>query len=102
MRLIIHLAIAFAVPLVLTIAMTPLVIRLAHLIGAIDRPNARKAHSVATPRLGGVAVSIAFAISMIILAHDRPHPSLPGLGDRTSGTDAGHRAGGRRAPRCLG
>lgn len=67
MTLVYHLALAFALPLLLSLALTPLVIKLAHLVGAIDKPNERKAHSTPMPRLGGVAVSGAFAISIIIL-----------------------------------
>lgn len=67
MRLLFHMTIATVLPLVLTLAITPVVIRMAHLIGAIDRPGARKAHSVPTPRLGGVAVSIAFACATLLL-----------------------------------
>ncbi|MBK7260284.1 MAG: hypothetical protein IPI01_21265 [Ignavibacteriae bacterium] len=62
-----HLALVFAIPLVITLLITPAVIRLAHVIGAIDRPGARKAHSTPTPRLGGVAVSIAFGISVVLV-----------------------------------
>ncbi|CAG0957227.1 partial putative undecaprenyl-phosphate N-acetylglucosaminyl 1-phosphate transferase, partial [Anaerolineae bacterium] len=68
----IHLALAFAVPLLITLAITPSVIRLAHLIGAIDRPGARKAHSTPTPRLGGVAVSIAFGCSVLVVMYFDP------------------------------
>ena len=67
MNTIFHLAIAFAVPMLLTLALTPIVIKLAHMVGAIDHPNARKAHTVAMPRLGGVAVSAAFGISLLLL-----------------------------------
>lgn len=62
-----HLALAFVLPLVITLLITPAVIRLAHIVGAIDRPGARKAHSAPTPRLGGVAVSVAFGISLLLL-----------------------------------
>ncbi len=67
MTTLLHLAIAFIAPLLLTLVLTPLVIKLAHAVGAIDRPNARKAHTVATPRLGGLAVSVAFATSLVLL-----------------------------------
>ena len=40
---------------------TPLVIKLAHKIGAIDVPkDNRRVHKVPIPRLGGLAISIAF------------------------------------------
>ena len=67
MKMAIHLMIAFGVPLFLSLALTPLVVRLAHAVGAIDRPGGRKAHSTPTPRLGGVAVAVAFALSLTSL-----------------------------------
>ena len=36
--------------------MTPLVIKFAHLIGAVDKPNDRKVHAKVMPRLGGLAI----------------------------------------------
>lgn len=39
---------------------TPLVVRLAKWLGAMDLPGARRIHTKATPRLGGLAVFIAF------------------------------------------
>lgn len=46
---------------------TPWVIVLARKIGAIDHPDARKAHSSPTPRLGGVAIAAGFAVGMAVL-----------------------------------
>lgn len=43
---------------------TPLVIRLCHRIGALDRPHSYKIHSEPIPILGGVAVYVAFAVSI--------------------------------------
>lgn len=37
-------------------AVTPSVIRLAHLLGAVDHPDSRKVHVAPMPRIGGVAV----------------------------------------------
>jgi UDP-GlcNAc:undecaprenyl-phosphate/decaprenyl-phosphate GlcNAc-1-phosphate transferase len=67
-----HLIFAFTLPAVITLLCTPLVMRLAVFLGAIDKPNARKAHAVPTPRLGGVAVFISFALSLAVLVvYDR-------------------------------
>jgi UDP-GlcNAc:undecaprenyl-phosphate/decaprenyl-phosphate GlcNAc-1-phosphate transferase len=41
------------------------VIKLAHHVGAIDKPNERKVHSTPTPRLGGVAIFISVFLSLI-------------------------------------
>jgi UDP-GlcNAc:undecaprenyl-phosphate/decaprenyl-phosphate GlcNAc-1-phosphate transferase len=58
--------VAFALPALLTTLSTPLAIRLAHRIGAIDLPNKRKAHDKPMPRLGGVAVFGSFALSVLL------------------------------------
>ena len=48
---------------------TPLVIKLAHKIGAIDVPkDNRRVHKVPIPRLGGLAIAIAFFISVGLFA----------------------------------
>jgi UDP-GlcNAc:undecaprenyl-phosphate/decaprenyl-phosphate GlcNAc-1-phosphate transferase len=43
----------------LTLALTPVAIRVAHRFGVLDHPGGHKAHTAPTPYLGGVAVSIA-------------------------------------------
>jgi UDP-GlcNAc:undecaprenyl-phosphate GlcNAc-1-phosphate transferase len=49
-------------------AMTPLVIKLAHSIGAIDVPkDNRRVHSTPIPRLGGIAIYVAFMITYLSL-----------------------------------
>ncbi|MFN1835758.1 hypothetical protein AB2B38_010880 [Balneola sp. MJW-20] len=56
---------AFLVPVILSIIITPGVIKLAHLIGAIDEPDERKVHKKLTPRLGGVAIYLSISISVL-------------------------------------
>lgn len=51
-------AIAFLVSLFTTLLITPLVMKLAVKIGAIDKPNKRKVHQKPMPRLGGLAIFI--------------------------------------------
>jgi UDP-GlcNAc:undecaprenyl-phosphate GlcNAc-1-phosphate transferase len=51
----------FAAALVLVVLLTPFVIRFAHAVGAVDRPNERKVHTKIMPRLGGLAIFLAFA-----------------------------------------
>ncbi len=53
-------AIGFAVALILALIMTPLVKKFAFKIGAIDKPNHRKVHTRIMPRLGGLAIYVAF------------------------------------------
>ena len=43
---------------------TPLIMNLAERVGAIDQPNERKIHIRPIPRLGGVAVFIAFLLAL--------------------------------------
>ena len=59
---------AFVVPLALSLALTPVVLKLAVAVGAIDRPGGRKAHLTPTPRLGGVAVFVSFSVSLVLIA----------------------------------
>ncbi len=49
---------------------TPLVRRLAPRLGWVDRPAARKMHTVPTPLLGGVAIYVAF-VSALLFFGDR-------------------------------
>ncbi|MDW2876615.1 MULTISPECIES: glycosyltransferase family 4 protein [Bacillaceae] len=49
---------AFIAAFAVSILITPLVIKFAHMIGAVDKPNQRKVHSRIMPRLGGLAIFI--------------------------------------------
>ena len=60
-------AISFILPLLLCLFWTPLVIRFAHKIGAVDKPDPRKVHQQITPRLGGLAIFLSCGISFLIL-----------------------------------
>jgi len=46
--------------------LTPLSIKIARKIGAVDIPTERKVHKTSIPRLGGVAVILAVAISLLV------------------------------------
>ncbi|KOY82346.1 MraY family glycosyltransferase [Lysinibacillus sp. FSL H8-0500] len=50
-----------------SILLTPVVKRLAFRIGAVDAPNYRKVHARIMPRLGGLAIFLAFIIGVAIL-----------------------------------
>lgn len=50
-------------------AVTPFVIRLAHLLGAVDRPGARKIHQEPIPRIGGLAVFAGFVAGLAFAAY---------------------------------
>ena len=47
---------------------TPFVIRLARMLGAIDEPAARKAHATPMPRIGGIAVFAGFVGGLTVSA----------------------------------
>ncbi|WP_026477365.1 glycosyltransferase family 4 protein [Alkaliphilus transvaalensis] len=58
--------IAFIVALIISYLLTPYAIKLAHKIGAIDVPkDNRRVHKVPTPRLGGLAIYIAFMVTTL-------------------------------------
>src|SRR5260370_30257542 len=42
--------------------------RIAEEVGAIDRPNARKLHAEATPRMGGLAIIFGFGFPLMLIA----------------------------------
>ena len=57
----------FILTFALTLIFTPLVIQLATKIGALDIPDARKVHKQPIPRMGGLAIFISFAISILLI-----------------------------------
>jgi len=60
--------IGFIVALGLALIMTPLVKKFAFMVGAIDKPNHRKVHTRIMPRLGGLAIYIAFVGAFFVLS----------------------------------
>ncbi len=61
------LFLAMVAALIASILLTPLVIKLAFRIGAVDRPNYRKVHASIMPRIGGLAIFGAFLIGYLVL-----------------------------------
>ena len=59
--------VSLIVAFIAAIVLTPLVKRLAFRIGAVDAPNYRKVHARIMPRLGGLAIYLAFMIGIIFL-----------------------------------
>ncbi|WP_404455622.1 undecaprenyl/decaprenyl-phosphate alpha-N-acetylglucosaminyl 1-phosphate transferase [Virgibacillus necropolis] len=53
--------------LVISLIITPLIIKLAIKLNATDKPNYRKAHKVPTPTLGGIAIFLSFVGGLFIL-----------------------------------
>lgn len=62
---------AFALALIITFALTPLVKRFAVAVGAIDKPDARKVHHGAIPRLGGLAIFLGYVGSVLLTIPSR-------------------------------
>src|SRR5579862_5994359 len=72
---------AFVVSAAVAAALTPLTMRLARRIGAVDQPRARGLSDRETPRLGGIAIFIAAAVSGAIwLPHTRPWAGILAAG----------------------
>jgi UDP-GlcNAc:undecaprenyl-phosphate GlcNAc-1-phosphate transferase len=63
------LLVCFAV----SILITPLIKKLAVLIGATDQPNQRKVHQSIMPRLGGLAIFISFIVGIFLLRPENPY-----------------------------
>jgi UDP-GlcNAc:undecaprenyl-phosphate/decaprenyl-phosphate GlcNAc-1-phosphate transferase len=64
---------AFSIPVFFALLFTPWIIKLAKLIGAVDKPNERKIHIIPTPRIGGVAVFLSILASGIVLYFTFPN-----------------------------
>ncbi len=54
--------------LVLALVLTPVVIRVARLTGAVDRPGVRTVHQRPTPRIGGVALFLSAVVPIASVA----------------------------------
>ena len=61
-----NVVVSLAAGLGLSLVFTPLTRWLARKIGIIDQPGPRKIHSTPTPRLGGLAIYLAFFISAFL------------------------------------
>jgi UDP-GlcNAc:undecaprenyl-phosphate/decaprenyl-phosphate GlcNAc-1-phosphate transferase len=59
---------AFIISLVVTMLLIPPVMKWADKIGAIDVPDARKVHTQAIPRVGGIAMVAGSVLSILLLA----------------------------------
>ncbi|WOV88317.1 MraY family glycosyltransferase [Sporosarcina oncorhynchi] len=67
------LFLAMAAAFIASIILTPLVIKFAHRIGAVDHPNYRKVHAAVMPRIGGLAIFGAFAVGYLLLRPQDDH-----------------------------
>ena len=60
---------AFIIALLASWVLTPYVKKLAFRIGALDKPDGRKVHHSIMPRLGGLAIYLAFVIAVLATMH---------------------------------
>lgn len=52
-----------------TFLLTPLIRHLAIQIGAVGKVRARDVHTIPTPRMGGLAMMLGFAVAMLFASH---------------------------------
>ena len=62
------IALAFAVALVVGLIVTPVIRHYAHGLDLLDQPGGRKIHQVPIPRLGGLAMALAFGAAIVSAA----------------------------------
>ena len=68
----------FAVAFFLSLATTPLAIKIAPKIGAMDIPkDGRRMHTKSMPRFGGMAIFVGTTAAMLIFMHGDPR--VPGI-----------------------
>ncbi len=71
---------AVLLPLAFSLALTPLVRRLAHEVGLVDMPNARRINKKPMPTGGGVAIFLSFLAASFILRAPLQLPLILGGG----------------------
>lgn len=65
------IAISFALAFFLCAFLVPIAIRYAPALGLVDQPDGeRKVHSLPIPRVGGIAMAVAFFVPVTIWLHD--------------------------------
>ncbi|WP_119318509.1 glycosyltransferase family 4 protein [Companilactobacillus formosensis] len=57
--------------MILSAAITPFVVKLAYILGAVDKPNARRVNVKPMPTMGGLAIFIAFNFSTFVLLREQ-------------------------------
>lgn len=63
----IEITLLASLTLVMSLIITPLIMKFSIKMNVTDKPNYRKAHSVPTPTLGGIAIFISFLVGLLIL-----------------------------------
>lgn len=57
--------------MILSATITPFVVKLAYILGAVDKPNARRVNIKPMPTMGGLAIFIAFNFSTFVLLREQ-------------------------------
>ncbi len=70
MEFILKIAFRLFLTMILALLITPLIKKLSFKIGAVDKPNARRINTVSMPTAGGLAIYIAFSLSILFLFPD--------------------------------
>lgn len=70
MDFILKIAFRLFLTMILAFLITPLIKKLACKIGAVDKPNSRRINKVPMPTAGGLAIYIAFSISVLFFFPD--------------------------------
>jgi len=60
-------ALAFFIAVGVVLVVTPAVIYLAKITGAVDKPDARKVHTKPIPRIGGIGIFLAFMVAIVFV-----------------------------------
>jgi UDP-GlcNAc:undecaprenyl-phosphate/decaprenyl-phosphate GlcNAc-1-phosphate transferase len=63
---VVHVLLLIAVAIGVTLAVTPIVRRVSVRADFMDRPGARKVHTTAVPRLGGIGIMSGFAAALLV------------------------------------
>ena len=69
--------IAFLLAFVLSLATTPISMKIAYKVGALDQPKKRGMHTKVMPRAGGLAIFVGFFITVLFLMHQVPTGQQP-------------------------
>lgn len=57
--------------MIISAAITPFVVKLAYILGAVDKPNARRVNVKPMPTMGGLAIFLAFNFSTFVLLREQ-------------------------------
>ncbi|HEX2766186.1 MAG TPA: MraY family glycosyltransferase [Candidatus Limnocylindria bacterium] len=72
-------ALVFVAAMVVSLVVTPIMRAVGHRYGLLDQPDERKIHEVPIPRLGGIAMALAFGVAIGLAT--LYNPDLGELGD---------------------